>query len=196
MTRLKFFIPLVLFVVALLSLLLLAIIINHNKKINVTIQSKPGGAHYEIGSINGTTPTKIGLKPGKYQIKLAIKNYETFNTSFEIKTSDKNPTFNYTLILVPPKPSKQAIESNFGAGTPEPDWQTKEQAVEKKYAAFYSQLPYRGPNFYISKPTWDDKFFVYVPTKDPNGGKNAAADWFFFNGNISIANLNIIWQYR
>lgn len=171
-------------------------LITLNKKKEVTINTSPKNAHYKVGSLEGTAPAKISLKPGKYQIEISGQGYVTLNDSFEIKTFSKVSTLFYSLKVAPMEPSKKALEQHFGAGNPDPNWKSKLDTVKNKYS-FYYKLPYTDPYFYISIPTYDDKFFVYVPKGNVEEGKRRALDWFDTNGVRDPAkNLNIIWQYR
>lgn len=186
--------------IALLSLglvvFLIVTLVIINKKITVFINTKPSGASFKVGSEEGKTPTKIKLKPGNYKISLSMDGFKPQDTSFKVKPLTKDITLSYILTPVKEliKPSQEAIDTNFGAGKPDPNWQAKLETIKKKYS-FYNDLPFRGQIFYIGKPTYDDKFFIYIPKENPSAGKVAVKKWFSKNGIKDISKLNIIWQY-
>lgn len=168
----------------------------YSKK-SVSISTSPVNAHYKIDSLEGTAPATLKLKPGDYQIELSSKNYETLKQTLVVKPFQKNLLLSYALKFdFPLRPSKEAVTKDFGGTPPNPDWKQKAENLKIKYALFYDKLPYRGLNFYISPPTQDDKFFIYVPAADPEDGKQATLDWFRQNGITDPNSLNIVWQYR
>jgi hypothetical protein len=185
--------------VAVLSLFLLLTIAGFllftafNKKV-VTIDTAPPGAQYKVSGNEGTTPAKIKLKPGRHEIELTKDGYEPLKASFSISSFDKKPSFSYSLKELPKvNPTNESRNNNFGSVI-DPTWWQKASEVKRKYP-FYDKLPYKGYNFYISIPTQDDKFFVYISSNNPAGSKSDALKWFTDNGIANPGTLNIVWQY-
>lgn len=165
-----------------------------NKKRSVTIETDPKEVHYKLGAHEGNTPAKLNLKPGDYEIELSKNKYKNKREKFKIKPFGKDPQLSFKLHLEPLNPPKEAVEKGFG-GSPDPNRENLQREVNRKYP-FYNELPVKERYFYISKPTFDDKFFVYVTRDNPQQGKNDAIYWFQRKGIDNPNSLNIIWQYR
>lgn len=181
-----------------LFLVIAIVVIPLNKKIPVSISTDPKEATFTVNSESGKTPAKIKLKPGNYKIDISKDGYQSFSSTFKVNSSEKNVTLSYSLKRNPHQPSSKALEENFGGGKPDPNWESKQEAVNKKYN-FISELPYHdeGNYYYISRPTYDDKFFVYLSKVKPDEAKMLALDWFDRKGIPDAEKtLKIIWQYR
>lgn len=180
----KFIIFLSLFFVFLLGSLIALLLLL--KKTEVNIATRPYSAAYTIKGSQGKTPAKLKLRPGKYDLEITKDNFETIKTSFEVHFFQKKVQLVYPLKSLPVR---------------EGDKPSGKEVIEKTMTEYNARFPYakllpvQKDTFYISRPSNDGVFNVYIKKNYESRAKEDVYGWFRTQGVKTPEGLKINWKY-
>lgn len=168
----------------LLFLFLLTFLFLSGEK-EVSIKTNPESADFTINGRSGKTPATVKMKPGTYKLEVNKVPYKSISQDVKISRFGKKVELEFKLEEIPFKPTapfnKEAFNKDFN------DYYAK--------FPYANDLPAKGDTFYISRPSNEGMFNVYIYKEYEEQGKKDTYKWFSGHGVKDPESLNINWVY-